>query len=144
MTKILVGYDGSACSLSALRWATAEASAHGKPMTVISVLEPRQVWSMTTASVHVPPPDRDLTDARQATEEAVAKIAADVGASPTTEISVLVGHAGQALVRSAADADLLVVGSHGRSALECMLLGSVSSFAVHHARCPVAVIRSSD
>jgi nucleotide-binding universal stress UspA family protein len=98
---------------------------------------------MTTASVYVPPPDRDLADARQDTEEAVAKVAADIGATPRTEISVLVGHAGQTLVRTAADADLLVVGSHGHSAIECMLLGSVSSFAIHHARCPVAVIRSS-
>jgi nucleotide-binding universal stress UspA family protein len=121
----------------------AEAAVHGKPLTVISVLEPRHVPSMTTASVLEPPPDRDLEDARTHTEEAVATVAADTGAAPRTEIAVLVGHAGQALVSTAADADLIVVGSHGRSAIECMLLGSVGAFVVHHAHGSVAVIRSS-
>jgi nucleotide-binding universal stress UspA family protein len=40
----------------------------------------------------------------------------------------------------AADADLLVVGSHGRSAVGRMVLGSVSASLVEHPPCPVAVI----
>jgi nucleotide-binding universal stress UspA family protein len=41
----------------------------------------------------------------------------------------------------ARDADLLVVGSHGRGALTEMLLGSVGHGCVHHAPCPVVVVR---
>ncbi|MGW0801521.1 universal stress protein [Nonomuraea sp. NPDC002799] len=39
-------------------------------------------------------------------------------------------------------ADLLVVGLHGRGALGALLLGPVSQGVLHHARCPVAVVRS--
>lgn len=143
MARIVVGFDGSDCSLTALRWATAEAIAHGRSMTVVSVLEPRHLASQTSASIVAPPPDRDLDAARQLADTAVAEVIAGVAEPPRTEVSVLVGHAGETLVRVASDADLLVVGSHGRSAIEYMLLGSVSTFAIHHAHCPVAVIRPS-
>jgi len=144
MSTIVVGYDGSGCSVAALRWAMAEATAHDKWMSVVSVVEPRQVPSLWTASVFVPPQDRDLVNARERAEDAVAKVAADLGVTPRAEVTVLVGHAGPTLVKAADDAELLVVGSHGHSAVECMLLGSISTFATHHARCPLAVIRSID
>ncbi|MER6949116.1 universal stress protein [Nonomuraea sp. NPDC000554] len=37
----------------------------------------------------------------------------------------------------------MVVGSHSRNALQRALLGSVSRGALHHAHCPVAVIRTA-
>jgi nucleotide-binding universal stress UspA family protein len=52
--------------------------------------------------------------------------------------------AAEALVQAAedADADLLVVGSHGHGAVLTMLLGSVSLRTVHLASCPVVVVRT--
>ncbi len=38
-------------------------------------------------------------------------------------------------------ADVIVVGSHGRGAIERLLLGSVSEQVVRHAPCPVLVVR---
>ena len=54
------------------------------------------------------------------------------------------GHPGQAIVGTASSlhADLSVVGSHGASGLERMLLGSVSEFVVRHADGPVLVVRA--
>jgi len=49
-----------------------------------------------------------------------------------------------ALTEAARDADLLVVGSHGYGALPGMNLGSVATYCVHHAPCPVLVHRTTE
>ncbi|GAA2086553.1 universal stress protein [Actinomadura alba] len=51
------------------------------------------------------------------------------------------GHPASALVDASEHADLLVIGSHGRSRLGLVHLGSVAHGVVHHAHCPVAVVR---
>ena len=48
-----------------------------------------------------------------------------------------------ALTEAAVGAQLLVIGSHGRGELPGMDLGSVASFCVHHAPCPVLVFRGA-
>ncbi|MFF5213107.1 universal stress protein [Streptosporangium sp. NPDC000396] len=51
-------------------------------------------------------------------------------------------HPVDALVDASAGADLVVVGSRGMGAVGSVVLGSVSRGVLHHARCPVAVVRS--
>ncbi|GAB2953313.1 universal stress protein [Nonomuraea fastidiosa] len=50
-------------------------------------------------------------------------------------------HPATALVRAAETADLVVVGSRGRGGFASALLGSISHAVLHHATCPVAVVR---
>ena len=57
------------------------------------------------------------------------------------ETAVIEGPPARVLVALSADADLLVVGSRGRGGFSELLLGSVSQQCVHHARCPVTVVR---
>jgi nucleotide-binding universal stress UspA family protein len=75
-----------------------------------------------------------------------ATVAAVKGSRRPRTIHELVetGEPGPLLCRLASElkVDVLVVGSRGRGALKRALLGSVSSYVVHHAKCPVLVVPS--
>jgi nucleotide-binding universal stress UspA family protein len=62
----------------------------------------------------------------------------------TTQLRL--GGASEEIVRAAAelDADLIVVGTHGRTGVRRMLLGSVAEAIVRKAGCPVLVVRGKD
>jgi nucleotide-binding universal stress UspA family protein len=142
MPGITVGVDGSDNSRSALEWAMKEASLRNAPLTVIAVHEVA-VNRWTGHPIVVAEDAPDEVKARQATEEAVAKIAGELGAAAPTSVTVTAvsGIAAQVLIEASASADLMVVGSRGGGGFARMLVGSVSSKVVHHASCPVVVVR---
>jgi nucleotide-binding universal stress UspA family protein len=53
------------------------------------------------------------------------------------------GHPAEVLRQAATGADLLVMGSHGHGTFAGMVLGSVSHALLHHAPCPLAVVRTA-
>ena len=67
-----------------------------------------------------------------------------IAAGIETEFIQDIGSPGPAICKLAKtrDADLIIVGSHGRTGLSEMLLGSVSNYVVHHAPCSVMVVRA--
>src|SRR5581483_1791904 len=69
----------------------------------------------------------------------VATILEDAGF--TASGRALSGDPAEMIARAAADADLLIVGSHGRKGLQRFLLGSVSHAVTHSVSCPVLVVR---
>jgi nucleotide-binding universal stress UspA family protein len=76
-------------------------------------------------------------------EEALGKAIGDRDPGVTIEREVVEGSPADVLLRAAADADLLVVGSHGRGGFAGLLLGSVSQQCAHHAPCPVVIVRAA-
>ncbi len=72
----------------------------------------------------------------------LARTAAEL-TSARIDKRIEIGDVGGTVCRIAADvgADVIVVGSHGRGAIERLLLGSVSEQVVRHAPCPVLVVR---
>jgi nucleotide-binding universal stress UspA family protein len=143
--RIVVGVDGSASSRKALRWAVDRARLSGESVdAVIAWQFPQPIGGF--GGYGWPPPDMgtDGIDyeaiSARALEEAVSQaVPADAGV--TVRQRVVEGHPGQVLLDAAEGADLLVVGSRGHGGFTGMLLGSVSQQCVHHAPCPVVVIR---
>ena len=144
MAGITVGFDGSRSAQRALEWAMSEAVARHAPLTVLTVhLVPASGW--TGNPIVLPADAPELEKLRQAAEDAAAKAAAELGQPGAVAVNVRAvnGYPGEELIRASDDADLVVVGARGMSAIGRLLLGSVSSEVLHHARCPVAVIRDA-
>ena len=140
MERIVVGVDGSAGSLAALRWALELASETGAVLEVVNVWELSYAW----IDGYVPDVDRWAAQAEAAAHGCLDGAVADVlGGKPCyVEITrtVVEGSPAKVLLDRAKDADALVVGSRGRGGFTGLLLGSVSQQCVHHARVPVVVV----
>lgn len=148
--SIVVGVDGSEASHEALRWAAEEA--RFRDARVVAV----HVWAFVPPTPigdpgMLPMPSADypgqLDAEREAAlaelEEALAAVFPG-GAPVEVESRLAEGDAAEVLVEEAAKAELLVVGSRGRSGIASVLLGSVSRHVVSHASCPVVVVKTAD
>lgn len=131
--RIVVGVDGSAPSKAALAWAVKEATMTGAEVEAV------------TAYYWYPMPIKDI-DYKCLAQHVLDDAIRDT-ASPSQPVKVIErvveGNAARALLDTATSADLLVVGSRGHNGFTEALLGSVAQHCIHHATCPVVVIRSS-
>jgi nucleotide-binding universal stress UspA family protein len=141
MTGITVGYDGSHSAQQALEWSIREAAFRHAPLTVLTV-HPVAASGWTGNPIILPEDHPAVDEGRQAARDAIDKAVAELGepcAVPVTVCAVS-GIPAQELIKASADADLIVVGARGHSVISRLLLGSVSTEVLHHARCPVAVV----
>ena len=139
---VVVGVDGSAESVAALRWAARYATATGARVRALLA------WHYPGAAggppiEKAPAAIHEQTDAQmhEALDAAIAKAGQEAAG---VERGTTYGHPAQALIEASNEADLLVVGRHGHGAFTGMLLGSVSIHCVTGAHCPVVVIRGHD
>lgn len=137
MAVIVVGVDGSPSSREALRWAARQAELTGATLRAV------EVWHLPNTYGMAPDyPDIDFgADVRTELEGILGEVMKDHPDVAVTPV-VVEGHPAWVLVEQSQDADLLVVGSHGRGAFTGMLLGSVSQHCVQQAACPVVVVRA--
>lgn len=140
--RIVVGVDGSPSSNAALRWAVRQAGLTG------SSVDAMIVWQYPAAlagfgMVPVSYDDISLGEIAAKTMADAISRAVDPHSDVTVRDQVVEGYAPSVLLAAAEGADLLVVGSRGHGELAEALLGSVSQHCVHHASCPVVVIRGT-
>lgn len=146
--SIVVGVDGSPASHAALRWAAEEAALRGAAIVAV------HAWTYVPPPPigepgMIPMPAGDLAGQLEA-ERAAARAELDAaladafpdGAPEGLESRLVEGDPAEVLEAESASADLLVVGSHGRSGLASVLLGSVTRHVVDHAPCAVVVVKA--
>ncbi|WP_227982755.1 universal stress protein [Nocardia spumae] len=140
---IVVATDGSTESCRAVEWAAADAARHGCPLHVLASVAFQGAYGpvpyVTAAAV-----DQMADDGERVVDEAI-RIADAVICSDAVRISREVSFDPiiPSLIARSRSARMLVVGSRGRGAFQRALLGSVSSAVVHHAHCPVAIVRTT-
>jgi nucleotide-binding universal stress UspA family protein len=156
----LVPTDFSETALHALSYALEEARLHQAKLTLLHVLPPHSVTDVYYAS---PEPPRSTSDPRLdellgshgPSEPTVVRSDPGQGAltrlgdlMPETfrgmwDAEVVRGQPADAIVRFAQerDIDLIVMGTHGRSGLQHVFLGSVAEKVVRQAPCPVLTVR---
>ena len=146
--SIVVGIDGSEASRAALRWGAEEARLRDARLVAV------HAWTFVPPQPLGDPgllamPTGDIAGELSAENEAAHTVLSSsveeaIGGDAAADVErrIVEGDPGEMLVEEGAEADLIVVGSHGRSGLTAALLGSVSRHVVDHASCPVVVVKA--
>ena len=141
LKRILVPTDFTDPSHDALATAMAFARKFGATLDLVHVA--------VEAAYPLPPPVDVITmpiDLSPVLDRAAAGLAAEEArvraAGVPCETAMLIGRADQEIVKRAKDtaADLIVMGTHGRSGLAHALLGSNAERVVQHTPCPVLIV----
>jgi nucleotide-binding universal stress UspA family protein len=141
---VLLAVDFSPASDPAAELAAEEARRRGARLVLVhsvEMLSPELAFAEPgalppTALVAIPP-DEMIEAARQRLTDLLAALSVEGDAE------VVAGHPAEGIVRLAAErrAELVVVGTSGRTGLDRLLLGSVATTVVRDASCPVLVAR---
>lgn len=139
-TRVIVGLD-PATPDPALRVAFEGAIGRGLPLTVV------RVWHVPLfagPTLGVPASGYGADDVERATDESSRALVQEWSGrftGVTVDIELIRGNPASALVEASRNAELLVVGSHGRGWFTGLLLGSTSAAVAAHAHCPVLIAR---
>ncbi|GAB2752316.1 universal stress protein [Salinifilum aidingensis] len=131
-----VGIDGSPESAQALRWAAQYVRGTGGIVHAISVWhQPVQL------GYRLPSSEGDLEKQARSGLDGVVEPLREEFSDVDLRPRLLRGHPVDELVVASKQVDLLVLGHQGHGAFTGMMVGSVASKLVHHAKCPVLVVR---
>jgi len=132
--RIVVGVDGSDLSRVALRRAAVEAIAHGASLDVV------YAWNFLDQHGPEFDPHYGEPEARQVIEAVVTEVLGN-DRPEQTNLVLINDHPAPAVLGAAAGAFMVVLGARGLGGFKGLVLGSVSRHVVHHAPCPVLVVR---
>jgi nucleotide-binding universal stress UspA family protein len=140
---ILVPTDFSKYSENAVKYAAAFAEKFGAELHILHVVQDMAVFipeAVLVTPMMTPPIDQFKAAAQAALEKVIKDLNLS-GLKVQTEIAQGVPFA--EIIRTARDkdVDLIVMGTHGRTGLVHMLLGSVAEKVVRKAPCPVLTVR---
>ncbi|WP_406357899.1 universal stress protein [Streptomyces sp. NBC_00658] len=137
---LVVGVDGSEPGMRAVDWAADEAALRGVPLRLVYA----SLWERYEGAALAPDLGRS---SEQVMADKIVEAAAKRAHRRQTDVKisteVLPEEPVPALLREGRNACALVMGSHGRSGIAELLLGSVSLAVAARAHCPVVVLRGS-
>jgi nucleotide-binding universal stress UspA family protein len=136
---VVVGIDGSVAADRAVDWAADTARLHGFGLRLVHAWQtPLPPTGLTVPGVAV-----DLYTVARQTAHEIPRTALDRmdGHGLTVHTTLVEGPAGAALLGAAETADQIVVGDRGHGSVRRLLVGSTSSYVVHHSPVPVTVVR---
>lgn len=142
--RVLIAIDDSPCSRAALDFVRTSPWAAQSKVIVVSAVRPAV---MAYSEIYVPPAaavEELLEEQKKIHQDLVSQAERRLrDAGLATEARVLIGDPREAILEVASEekVDLVVVGSHGRSGLTKLLMGSVASHIVTHAPCSVLVVK---
>jgi nucleotide-binding universal stress UspA family protein len=145
VTRILVPIDFSPSARAALQYAGFLADKLGASVEVLHVFEPPgYVGPDTLALLPITAGHHEWGETKADVERQVEQFLADTSGGPATRtVRVEAGEPSDAILRVAAEdrADLVVMGTHGRTGLSRLLIGSVAEAVLRRASCPVLTLR---
>jgi nucleotide-binding universal stress UspA family protein len=141
--RIVAGVDGSPSSVSALRWAIWQAGLTGAAVDAVIAWHYPPAGGYGWAPTGMEGGFGFEENAEKVLADAISA-AASAGSDVPVRARVAEGIPAQVLLDACEGAGLLVVGSRGHGGFAEALLGSVSQHCVHHAHCPVVVIRGQE
>jgi len=147
VSKILVPTDGSKTALKAIKYAVDLAKQLNASVIALSIIDNRSFIAQTVSAVdtptHVIEPIEDyLREAAKGYAGEIEKLCDKNDVKSETVIAT--GHPAENIVKQAkkSKVDLIVMGSHGRSALAASVLGSVAYGVIHdQTKVPVLIVR---
>jgi universal stress protein A len=144
ISRILVPVDFSPHATRALQYATTLATQYGARIELLHVVEDPVMSGAWSSEVYVPP---ELLASMTATAtRRLDELKATLPPSVVADTAVLVGHPAATIPDHAHDGrfDLIVMGTHGRSGLSHLVMGSVAERVVRRAQCPVLTVREGN
>ena len=136
--KILIPTDGSKANERAVEKGLSLARLVGAKAKILYVVD--------TSTFRDIPPDEMITNVTGRMEsqgdDILSKIedrAEEMGVE--TERSIQKGHPAEVIIDESSEHDIIVIGTHGRSGLSKLLVGSTTEKVVRHSKCPVLVIK---
>lgn len=147
ISKILVPTDGSKTAQKAARYAVDLAKQLKASVIILSVIDKRPFIVQTVTAADTPrhlaqPLEEYLREAAKGYAGEIKKLCEKNGLRSKTVITT--GHPVEDIIKEAekSHANLIVMGSHGRSALAAAVLGSVAYGVMHkEAKVPVLIVR---
>jgi nucleotide-binding universal stress UspA family protein len=140
---VIVGVDGSAEALRAVRWAVPEARRRGAVLRLVTAFAWTEDRLVGLTGIGQTGYGEHLRAAAEQGLTAAAAAAAELDPDLLVEREQILGFPGGVLVEQSQTAELLVVGDRGRGRLGSALAGSVAIGVAAHAACPVVVVRGS-